>query len=158
MDLHWERDADAAVAALKQRGYRILAADFGPGSLPLDEVPLTERVALVLGSEQEGVSRKLRAEADALFHVPTVGFTSYLNVSVTAGMALYEVDRRQREAGLRRPLDEAERAALRPAWYAALAGTGADRRRDYAAWCAHPPAPLPPEKDVPSREKAREEA
>ena len=156
MDLVWHRRAEEALAELKERGYQVVAADFGAGSRPIHELPLQGKLAVVLGSEQEGVSRVVREQADGLFHLPTVGFTSYLNVSVTAGIALHEFDHRLRAAGQRSPLDEEDRCALRKAWYAILAGDDPARRRSYAAWLEQPPPPAPPLKAVPSREKLRE--
>ena len=156
LDLVWHRDAGAAIEELHGRGYTVVAADFGETSVPLEELPLSSKIAVVLGSEQEGVSRTVREKADALFHLPTLGFTSYLNVSVTAGIALYQLDRRMRNEGLRAPLATEERVALRQAWYALLAGEKEERRREYAAWLKTPPHPAPPLRPVPSREKRRE--
>ncbi len=142
------------MADLRARGFRLLVADFGPGSVPVDEVPLDGPVALAFGSEQEGVSPRLAALADALVHVPTRGMTAYLNVSVTAAISLHAIDRRLAEAGLRRPLPAGEVARLRKAWYAILAGDRPRRREEYARWLLSPPPPAPPRQDVPSREKA----
>jgi len=144
LDLFWHREAAPAFETLRARGYRIWVADFGPEALPVEEVPLSERVAVVLGSEQRGVSAAARAAADGFFYLPTTGFTSYLNVSVAAGVSLYTLDRRMREAGLRRPLEEGDRAALRRAWYTALARGDAARARRYLAWLDHPPDPPAP--------------
>ena len=154
LDVHLWRDVEAAVADLRARGFRLLVADFGPGSVPVDEVPLDGPVALAFGSEQEGVSPRLAALADALVHVPTRGMTAYLNVSVTAAISLHAIDRRLAEAGLRRPLPAGEVARLRKAWYAILAGDRPRRREEYARWLLSPPPPAPPRQDVPSREKA----
>lgn len=155
LDLHWHRDTSAAIAGLRERGYRILCADFGAGATSVEDVPLGERVALLFGSEQRGVSARARDEADALFYVPTCGFASYLNVSVAAGIALATVDRRLRTLGARAPLDEADRDALRRAWYLALAGDDPERQRLYLAWAEKPPAPSPLLHATPSREKRR---
>jgi len=144
LDLFWHREAAPAFETLRARGYRILAADFGSEALSVEEVALSERVAVVLGSEQRGVSPAARAAADGFFYVPTTGFTSYLNVSVAAGVSLYTLDRRMREAGLRQPLEEKDRTALRRAWYTALARGDASRARRYLAWLDHPPDPPAP--------------
>ncbi len=155
LDLHWHRDTSAAIAGLRERGYRILCADFGPAAQSVEDVSLGERVALLFGSEQRGVSARARDEADALFYLPTCGFVSYLNVSVAAGIALATVDRRLRALGTRAPLDETDRNALRRAWYLALAGADPERQRLYLAWADKPPAPSPLLLATPSREKRR---
>jgi tRNA (guanosine-2'-O-)-methyltransferase len=141
LDLFWHREAPPALAALRARGYRILAADFGSEALPVEELALSERVAVVLGSEQQGVSPAARAAADGFFYLPTTGFTSYLNVSVAAGVSLYALDRRMRRAGLRQPLEEQDKTALRRTWYTALARGDTARARRYLTWLDHPPRP-----------------
>ena len=156
LDLTWYRRSEEATARLRQRGYRILAADYGPGARPLDEVELGDKVAVVLGSEQLGVSPEMRAAADGLFYIPTSGFVSYLNVSAAAAMSLYELDRRMRQASTRDPLGENDRAALRRSWFMQLAGSEPERRRAYLSWVDDPPPPSPAVPLVPSREKAAE--
>ncbi len=154
LDIHLWRDVEDAVSHLRERGFRLLVADFGPGSIPVDEVSPGGPVALAFGSEQEGVSPRLAALADGFFHVPTRGMTAYLNVSVTAAIALHVVDGRLAAAGLREPLPEREVARLRRAWYAILAGNRPGRREEYLRWLLAPPPPAPPVREVPSREKA----
>ena len=144
LDLFWHREAAPTFETLRARGYRILVADFGLEALSVEELPLAERVAVVFGSEQIGVSAAAREAADGFFYLPTTGFTSYLNVSVAAGVSLYALDRRMREAGLRRPLEDEDKAALRRAWYTALARGDAARARRYLAWLDHPPDPPAP--------------
>lgn len=156
MDLVWHRDPTRAIDELAGRGYRILAADFAENSRAVDSAPLGSRIALVLGNEQEGVSPAVRERADGLLHIPTVGFTSYLNVSVTAGMALYELDRRMRNEGLREPLEEEDARRLRRSWYSLLAGRSAAKQSEYSRWLRDPPEPSSLRKAVPSREKRRQ--
>ena len=141
LDLYWYRDVEAAVRALKQRGYRILVSDYSPDAQPLDGLPLGERLAVAFGSEQRGVSEALRAAADGFFFLPSVGFTSYLNVSVMVGVSLYTLDQRMRAEGLRAPIGEEDRATLRRAWYTALAKGDRRRAREFTGWLANPPRP-----------------
>jgi len=141
LDLFWYRDIAQALDGLAERGYRILAADFACDAQPVEQTPIDGPVALVFGSEQRGVSEAARERANALFYLPTPGFTSYLNVSVAVGVSLYAVDRRMREVGLRAPLSEEEKAALRPAWYHMLARGHPGREREFRSWVDRPPDP-----------------
>jgi tRNA (guanosine-2'-O-)-methyltransferase len=156
MDLVWHRDPTRAIDELAERGYQVLAADFAEESRAVDSAPLGSKIALVLGNEQEGVSPAVREKADGLLHIPTVGFTSYLNVSVTAGMALYELDRRMRNEGLREPLTEEDAQRLRRSWYSLLAGRSAAKQSEYCKWLGDPPEPSSARKAIPSREKRRQ--
>lgn len=56
---------------------------------------ITGRVAVVLGSEGEGLSRLVRERCDELVSIPTRGRVDSLNVSVAAGILMYEVRRRE---------------------------------------------------------------
>lgn len=136
------RQADAAspvIDGLRARGYRILGADFGPGARSIDDIELTERTAVVLGSEQEGVSDEVREQVDGLFYIPTVGFTAYLNVSVAAAIALTTFDRRLRDEGKRQPLDSDDLHRTRVRWYRGLARGRSRTQGALLKWLHRPP-------------------
>jgi 23S rRNA (guanosine2251-2'-O)-methyltransferase len=79
---------------LKERSIWIMGtADDAPAELY--EQTLPPALAWVLGAEGEGMRRLTRARCDTLVRVPMHGACSSLNVSVTAGIVLYE-SRRQR--------------------------------------------------------------
>lgn len=84
-----------AVALLKDAGFWVYGADMG-GS-PVDRIDLSGRVVLVMGSEGTGISRLLRESCDGTVAIPSYGRVDSLNVSVAAGVLLYEA-RRQRRA------------------------------------------------------------
>jgi len=59
------------------------------------EEDLTSSIALVLGSEGQGLRQNTRKHCDKLVNIPMAGVVESLNVSVAAGVCLYEA-RRQR--------------------------------------------------------------
>lgn len=61
-----------------------------------DEVDYTQPTAIVLGAEGTGLRRLVRETCDRVVSVPMAGFVSSLNVSVTAGIALFEAARQRR--------------------------------------------------------------
>lgn len=79
---------------LKERDILIVGTD-QDGSMEVAEADLTGPVALVLGAEGEGMRRLTREHCDVLVRIPMHGQVSSLNVSVSAGVCLYEA-RRQR--------------------------------------------------------------
>lgn len=139
LDIVTHNDGPTAIDALRKRGYKILAADFGEGAVEVEAVPIDHKIALIFGSEQLGVSEAVRNAADGLFYLPNSGFTAYINVSVATAISVYALDRRMRSDKLREPLAEQEKAVLRPAWYTMLARGDKEKEAEYLAWASHPP-------------------
>ena len=71
-------------------------ADEAPGTLYEQRLP--QSVAWVLGAEGKGLRRLTRQRCDALVHIPMAGSVASLNVSVAAGVVLYETVRQLRHA------------------------------------------------------------
>jgi 23S rRNA (guanosine2251-2'-O)-methyltransferase len=84
-----------ALQALKERGIWVVGYD-ATGSERWDAVDLTKPVALVLGGEGRGMRRLVREHCDHLVSIPHFGHVSSLNVSVAAGVALYEAVRQRK--------------------------------------------------------------
>lgn len=88
--------ASEVVLRLQSEGYRIWAVEQVEGSLKLDQPALVrpgEKYALVLGNEVKGVSQEVVDLADAALEVPQFGTKHSFNVSVTAGIVLWELAR-----------------------------------------------------------------
>jgi len=82
-----------ALGQLKEKGFWIYGADMD--GTPASQAKLTGRVALVLGSEGKGLSRLVRDTCDVVISIPTQGRLDSLNVSVSAGILMYETRRQQ---------------------------------------------------------------
>lgn len=82
-----------ALGQLKDKGFWIYGADMD--GTPAPQAKLTGRVALVLGSEGKGLSRLVRDTCDVIVSIPTRGQLDSLNVSVSAGILMYETRRQQ---------------------------------------------------------------
>jgi 23S rRNA (guanosine2251-2'-O)-methyltransferase len=84
-----------AAEDLKDAGFWIYGADMEGD--PVHTVDLRGRTALVLGGEGEGISRLLEERCDRMVSIPGGGRVGSLNVSVAAGVLLYEVLRQRRK-------------------------------------------------------------
>lgn len=82
-----------ALDELKRAGFWIYGAD--AGGKPAYEIDLTGKVALVMGSEGRGLGRLVRERCDEILSIPVRGNIDSLNVSVAAGVCIYEVRRQQ---------------------------------------------------------------
>ncbi|MCL2674160.1 MAG: 23S rRNA (guanosine(2251)-2'-O)-methyltransferase RlmB [Defluviitaleaceae bacterium] len=83
----------AAITDLKKQGVWIAAADFG--AKPMYTNDLSGALAIVIGSEGEGVSRLVKDNCDFGVSIPMHGKLDSLNASVAAGVLMYEVVRQR---------------------------------------------------------------
>jgi 23S rRNA (guanosine2251-2'-O)-methyltransferase len=83
-----------AIEQLKERGIWVVGTD-GAAEQTLYAADLKRPLALVLGAEGDGMRRLTRERCDFLVRIPMAGRVESLNVSVAAGVALFEA-RRQR--------------------------------------------------------------
>jgi 23S rRNA (guanosine2251-2'-O)-methyltransferase len=80
---------------LKERGYWIYGLD-ERGTEDYDRVEFSTPTALVMGAEGKGLHEQVRKHCDVLVGIPMAGKISSLNVSVAAGIVLFEWKRRYR--------------------------------------------------------------
>jgi TrmH family RNA methyltransferase len=86
--------AQDILSYLKQRGIKIVAGD-PRGSKVLFEIDLTADCALAVGSEAGGFGSFLKENVDELARIPMPGRADSLNVSISAGIMLYEALRQR---------------------------------------------------------------
>jgi 23S rRNA (guanosine2251-2'-O)-methyltransferase len=79
---------------LKESGLKAVAAT-EKSRVGLSEADLRGPAVIILGSEEKGISRELLAMSDAQVSIPITGTIGSLNVSVSAGIILYEVGRQR---------------------------------------------------------------
>jgi len=93
--VQWEacEDAVLAIENLKNMGYRVLAVEQTHDSFLLQELQLGkgEKTALVFGNEAEGVSESCLTACDGAVEIPQFGSKHSFNISVSAGIVLWEV-------------------------------------------------------------------
>ncbi|MBR1639179.1 MAG: 23S rRNA (guanosine(2251)-2'-O)-methyltransferase RlmB [Treponema sp.] len=83
-----------AAEKLKDAGFWIYGADAGGKSCRQIEFPA--KTALIMGSEGTGIAELLEKKCDQIVSIPTCGKIDSLNVSVAAGILLYEISSRHK--------------------------------------------------------------
>ena len=82
---------------LKKRGFWIYGLD-ERGAKDYDTVEYATPTVFVMGGEGKGIHQLVRESCDVLVRIPMSGAIPSLNVSVAAGIVLFEWKRRQRSA------------------------------------------------------------
>jgi tRNA (guanosine-2'-O-)-methyltransferase len=103
---------------LKKAGYEILATHLRKDSVLYTEVDFCKPVALVFGSEAEGISDQALAFADKIIRIPMLGMVQSLNLSVSVAIILYEALRQRAAHGYleKAKLSAAELDRLQAKW------------------------------------------
>jgi 23S rRNA (guanosine2251-2'-O)-methyltransferase len=87
-------NVNRALEDLKKAGYWIYGLD-ERGEQTYDQVAFTEPAAIVLGGEGHGLHQQVAKHCDFLVRIPMSGGVASLNVSVAAGVMLFEWRRRK---------------------------------------------------------------
>lgn len=93
VDWRYFKDTLDAVKWLKEAGYEVLAVEQCEGSTMLNnfQVEHGKRYAVVLGNEVKGVQQAVVDECNGCLEIPQYGTKHSMNVSVTAGIVIWEL-------------------------------------------------------------------
>lgn len=81
-------NTELCLQTLKSKGYTILVTDPAPDGISLNDIPVDEKLAIVMGNELKGHSDVAMQLADKKIFIPMFGFTESLNISVSAAICL----------------------------------------------------------------------
>jgi tRNA (guanosine-2'-O-)-methyltransferase len=84
---------------LKKAGFEIVATHLQKDAIPYTDVDFAKPVALVFGSESDGISEEALAFADKVVRIPMLGMVQSLNLSVSVAVILYEALRQRSAKG-----------------------------------------------------------
>lgn len=89
----YEKDALRAVNDYKERGWKICVLEQAHSSIPLQEFARKEgeKYLLIAGNEVDGVEQSILDLADIILEIPQYGVKHSLNVSVSVGIALWQM-------------------------------------------------------------------
>jgi len=106
-----------AYKALREQGYRIVATTPHANDCLLDDLPLDKgKIALVFGTELEGLSDFAIENADEFVKIPMYGFTESFNISVSAALAMHHITEKLRKSDISWRLGESERLDIQIQW------------------------------------------
>ena len=83
-----------AIEELKDKGLWVYGADIEGKDVYYD-TNLNGSIAIVIGSEGQGISRLVKSKCDVLLKIPMLGEITSLNASVAGGVLMYEVVRQR---------------------------------------------------------------
>lgn len=101
---------------LKKRGYKIIATTPHENDRNLNDLEISDKTALVFGSEIDGISDRAKELADGFMKIPMAGFSESFNISVSAAVCLYNITRRLKNSDTTWKLSEGEIEDLKLEW------------------------------------------
>lgn len=117
-------DTTRLLNSMKAEGYKIAATSLRPDCVPLEELDLTEPLAICFGTEEAGLSDEAHELADVFVQIPSYGFTQSFNVSVSVALTLSSIRSRLEKSDISWQLDEADYADLYLTWLLKTANRG----------------------------------
>lgn len=101
---------------IRNRGFRMIAVSPERDAVLLPNFKISDPVALIFGTEKEGVTDEVLQFADATIAIPMYGFTKSYNVSVAAAICFYELRQKLEQSDLDFKLKESELLELKIRW------------------------------------------
>lgn len=101
---------------LKQQGYKIVVTTPHDADFELENLPVDDKLAIVMGTELTGTSPVANAMADVRVSIPMVGFTESMNVSVAGALMSYHLLQRLRMSTIEWKLSPEEQLELKINW------------------------------------------
>lgn len=106
----------SSLEEIKNRGYKIIAVSPEKNATMLPDYEVKEPIALVFGTELEGVSEEILDFADETLAIPMYGFTKSFNVSVAAAICMYELKQKLMKSSIDYKLSEEKLLQMKIRW------------------------------------------
>lgn len=111
-----ENNTLECISTLKSKGYRIVATTPHKDDYNIEDLPVDGKLALVFGTELEGISDTVREHADEYVKIPMFGFTESFNISVSAAICLHTLTMKLHTSDIDWRLSEEERYEVLLNW------------------------------------------
>lgn len=119
------------IDTLKTKGYRIIATTPHYKSVPLEELKIDTKFALMFGTEIDGLSDIALQHADEFVKIPMVGFTESLNISVSAAICMHHLNLKLRQSTIDWKLSDEEILEIKIDWLRAIINRSDVLEREY---------------------------
>ncbi|WP_025739467.1 TrmH family RNA methyltransferase [Aquimarina pacifica] len=116
VDVHRYPTTKECIQTLKNKGYQIVATTPHDDSKVLYDFDVSQPAAFFFGREQQGLSNAVLDAADSKLHIPMVGFTESLNISVSAAIILQHVTSELKKTTIDWQLSEEQKLEKRMDW------------------------------------------
>ncbi|MFT5859360.1 MAG: tRNA (guanosine-2'-O-)-methyltransferase [Flavobacteriaceae bacterium] len=100
---------------LKSKGYKIVATT-PHTDMTINDLDISQPIALVFGTERDGISNEIRDHADELIKIPMYGFIESFNISVSAAIILSTLRNKLECSTLDWKLTDEEQTKLKIKW------------------------------------------
>ncbi|MEO6884630.1 MAG: RNA methyltransferase [Bacteroidia bacterium] len=111
-----ENNSLEAIQKLKKDGYRIVATSPHANDCNLEELNIDKKIALVFGTELNGISDEIKNNADEFVKIPMFGFTESFNISVSAALCLHTLSTKLHQSKIDWKLKENEKEIILLDW------------------------------------------
>ena len=121
VDVHIHESIKTCLLSLREKGFKVAVTHLNKDAISYADLDYTQPLAVVFGSESEGVSRETLELADLRVQIPMLGMVQSLNLSVSVGVILYEAMKQRRARGFydRRRLSDDEFETYLRKWLSA---------------------------------------
>lgn len=107
INYHIHHNTEDGIQHLKDEGWLTVATVIDPDAESIFEADLSHpKIAMLMGNEKVGLSKKAIAMADKRITIPMVGIAQSMNISVSAALFIYEVTRQRRASGMEQYLND----------------------------------------------------
>lgn len=107
----------SCIQNLKEKGYSIVATALGKKSIKIEQVPIDKPLAIMIGTEKEGLTNTACSLADYFVELPMYGFTQSYNLSVCAALCLHTLTNRLRASNIKWQLPENDKREVMLTWF-----------------------------------------
>ena len=116
VDVHRYGTTSECLNRLRQEGYRIIATTPHENARLLPDFEIKDKIALLFGTERDGLSKEAMDNSDDFLKIPMYGFTESLNIASSAAIILQHLTTKLRNSDLPWRLTEGEKLDKRLDW------------------------------------------